>query len=385
MRRKPASAAPVPQTRERGLVPLDQTPLRQEAIGSARAALREISRLNKTIEEFERTIEPTFIRWERETLGELLARESKLKTRIEELMELMEFATIEALFTGRNPYKIFTQAERRKSEEADTPPPDPGPSEEDRAREEEERQRDASFGEKERDFRAHLRGVFGLDPDHMSKGKYKSMFKDYKGWRAKFEASTAAATRSKTSDLPQRFKETYRLLVRRLHPDTGKNPDPFLQSLWHDLQEAYKNRDLERLELLLAITDVNTGGEAAQSTLFHIRMVSKKMDMTLVSLKKRLSRITKSEAWKYWHAKDRKQAGIALRKATEARVEREEINLAQLEAEVAHWKSLDQPKPRTAPTKKKTKPTSARGSSIQKKSTRKKQAPPSATQTSFDF
>lgn len=364
-------------------MPLDQAPLRKEAVGSARAAMREISRLNKTIEEFERTIEPAYARWERENIGDLLARESKLKARIKRLTELMEFATMEALFTGKDPYNIFVNAEKEQQETSDTPLPDAEPSDDERRHEEEARQRDAAFGELERDFRSHLRNIFGYDPEGMTKRDYKRMFDEYKNWRAQFEASTAAATRAKATNIPQRFKDLYRHLARRLHPDSGKNRDPFLESLWHDLQEAYKTRDLERMELLLAITDVNTGGDAIQSTLFHIRMVSKKMGAKLVNLKKRVTGIRKSEAWKFWQATDRKQAGKALRKAAESRLEKEEMNLAQLEAELAWWKSQARPQHHTRPrTPKRPAKT---GSTIQKKSQRKTQPPPMAAQTSFDF
>jgi hypothetical protein len=384
MRRNPAKSTSVEsQNTERRLVPLEQAPLRKEAVGSARAAMREISRLNKTLEEFDRTIEPAYSRWERDNIGDLLTRESELKARINRLTDLMEFATMEALFTGKNPYNIFTKAEQQQRETAEAPPPDSGPTEEERKREEETRRRDAAFSEEERDFRSHLRNIFGYDPEEMTKRDYKRMFGDYKKWRARFEAATAAATRAKAAAIPERLKELYRHLVRRLHPDTGKAPDPFLESLWHDLQEAYKNRDLERMELLLAITDVNTGGDAVQSTLFHIRLVSRKLGDTLAGLKKRIGGIRKSEAWKFWHAKDRKQAETALRKAANARVEKEEMNLAQLEAEVAWWKSQARPQRATQPSKPKHQ--QATGSTLQKKSTHKKQPPPSATQTSFDF
>lgn len=375
--------APEQRILERRLVPIDQTPLRKEAVGSARAAMREISRLNKTLEEFDRTIEPAYSRWERDNIGELLAREAELKARINRLTDLMEFAAMEALFTGKNPYNIFTKADKERRETAEAPPHDTGPTAEEREREEEARRRDAAFSEEERDFRSHLRNIFGYDPEEMTKRDYKRMFGDYKKWRARFEAATAAATRSKAAAIPERLKELYRHLVRRLHPDTGKAHDPFLESLWHDLQEAYKTRDLERMELLLAITDVNTGGDAVQSTLFHIRLVSRKLGSTLAGLKKRIGGIRKSEAWKFWHAKDRKEVEKSLRKAAESRVEKEEMNLAQLEAEVAWWKSQARPQRTAAPRKPKR--TVKTGSTIQKKSTTGKQTPPSATQASFDF
>jgi hypothetical protein len=363
---------------ERRIIPVDQAPLRNQAIDAARKAITEISNLNKKLSEFERTIEPAFARWERKNLGELLARESELEEKIEALSELIEFATMQALFTGKDPYEIYTKAERemRKStpEESEPPPEpeDPPPSEDD------------AYCPEERDFRAHLRSVFGKDPDSMRKSEYSHMFRDYRAWRAKFEASTAAAARSKAADIPSRVKELYRHLVRRLHPDTGSQADPFLKSLWHDLQEAYNRRDLERLEILLAITEVGKEGDSMQSSLFHIRLVSKKMNSTLISLQKKFMRIRKSDAWKYWHAKDRRQVGAKLRKEAEERVEDAEMDLAQLEAEIAYWKSMAKPKRRAPGLNPKQKGSSKKASAIQKRPARTKPSH-SHTQTSFNF
>ena len=95
-------------------------------------------------------------------------------------------------------------------------------------------------------------------------------------------------------------------------------------------------------------------------------------------------RIRKSDAWKYWHAKDRRQVGAKLRKEAEERVEDAEMDLAQLEAEIAYWKSMAKPKRRAPGLNPKQKGSSKKASAIQKRPARTKPSH-SHTQTSFNF
>ena len=381
---QPSKCDKKPPHAEYRIVPIDSTPLCNEALGAARTAMREISRLNKQIAEFERTIEPAFSRWERDNIGELLSRESELEAKIEALSELIEFATMQAFFTGKDPYEIYAKAAKGKASSA---PEDKHAeaTEDTDQREDEARARDAGYSPEEQDFRAHLRTIFGRDPDSMRKAEYRHMFSEYKTWRAKFEETTAAAASAKAKDIPARIKELYRHLVRRLHPDSGTQADPFFASLWHDLQEAYNNRDLERLEILLTITEVNKGGDSINSSLYHIRLVAKKMTSTLFGLEKRFAGIRKSDAWKFWHVNDRRQAEIKFRKAAKERVEDAEMDLAKLEAEIAHWKSEALQKQPNPPRKSDLKSPKPLGSSLQKTSLRKKSPSSTTSQTSFDF
>ena len=284
---------------------------------------------------------PAFERWEAENLGTLLDEERRLNARIGEMERLLEFADFEALFTGRDPYEIFEQAQREFANDTprsqgatgeDSPPPEPEPGFED------EPDPDEGFDPEERDFRSYVRFVFGDDPDSIGKRKYQRLFEDYRRWREKMGAGRTAA-RADSKDIPARVKEIYRILVRRLHPDTGRDrSNPQTRRLWDDLQDAYAAQDLERLEVLLAITDLHESGSAMRSTLFHLRQVARQLRTQLDGLKLRLLQAKKSPAWTLWHAKNRRSAEKKLRADVEKRVETAKIQLADLEAEVARWK-----------------------------------------------
>lgn len=55
-----------------------------------------------------------------------------------------------------------------------------------------------------------------------------------------------------------RIQEIYRGLCKRLHPDTGVEFDDDLRELWHEVQSAYSDRDLNRLEILQARVDAGS-------------------------------------------------------------------------------------------------------------------------------
>ena len=135
------------------------------------------------------------------------------------------------------------------------------------------------------------------------------------------------------------MKEIYRILVRRLHPDTGRDrSNPQTRKLWDDLQEAYAALDLERMEVLLAITDLHEGGSSVRSTLYHLRQVARQLRSQLDGLKVRLRQIKKSPAWTFWHAKDRQSAGEKIRATVVTRIRAAKQQLSILEKEVQRWK-----------------------------------------------
>ena len=317
-------------SKDRRIVLLDQQPLREEAGGEAKRIMREVNEHAEMLAEFNRTIRPAFERWEAENLGPLLEEERRLNAQIAELEHRINFADFESLFTGRDPFEIFEESGRESDgAEAEAPADDEEPPEPDP---------DEGFDPEERDFRSYVRFIFGDDPDALSKAKYQHLFEDYRRWRAKMGGVRSSA-KPKTEDIPARLKEIYRTLVRRLHPDTGRErSNPQTRKLWDDLQQAYAALDLERMEVLLAITDLHESGSAVRSTLYHLRQVARQLRGQLDGLKVRLRQARKSPAWTFWHAKNRTQAGEKIRAAVVARVRSAKNQLAMLEQEVERWK-----------------------------------------------
>jgi hypothetical protein len=332
-RRKPPRVSEMPSIRyskDCRIVLLDQQPLREEAGGEAKRIMREVNEHAEMLAEFDRTMRPAYERWEAENLGPLLEEERRLHAKIADLEHRIDLADFESYFTGRDPFEIFeetgqeSEPEDAKENPEDKAPPEPDP--------------DEGFDPEERDFRSYVRFIFGDDPDDLGKAKYKRLFEDYRRWRAKM-GGAHNSTKPKADDIPARVKEIYRILVRRLHPDTGRErSNPQTRKLWDDLQQAYAALDLERMEVLLAITDLHESGSAVRSTLYHLRQVARQLRGQLDGLKVRLRQARKSPAWTFWHAKNRTQAGEKIRATVLARIRSAKEELASLEEEVERWK-----------------------------------------------
>jgi len=346
-RRAKPSSAPEPRfvklSSDRRIILLDQEPLRAEAGRAARKKISEMEKLASSLEEFEKTIQPAYERWEAETLGPLLAEERHLKAKIDHLEHLLSTAGLEALFTGRDPSEIYADISRERQEweerQASGEPdrsetkPEPEPEEDPDAQKE--------FTDEEREFRSYVRYAIREDPERLGKREYNKLFNEFREWKKRREKDCGAATLKK-QDIPARVKELYRVLVRRLHPDTGKSRnDPNSQRLWHDLQEAYAKMDVERLEVLLALTDLHESGSAIRSTLYHLRKVAKEMERTVRDLKNRFREVRSSPAWQFWHCDNRQQTGAKMRAALMSRIRDAKNHIATLEGEIDFWKPSD--------------------------------------------
>ena len=321
---------------DRRIVLLDQEPLREAAGRAARKKIGEMEKLATLLDEFENSILPAYARWEAETLGPLLEEERQLNARIDRLEHLISRIGMEALFTGRSPFDIFEEAIREEEEweEPEDRPETEAPESEEARDPDAER----NFSEEEREFRSYVRYATGNDPDQFGKREYKKLFKEYREWRQNRESESASAA-AKKEDVPARVKELYRVLVRRLHPDTGKSRnDPNSQRLWHDLQDAYAGMDVERLEILLALTDLHESGGAIRSTLYHLRKVAKEMERTVREMKFRFRDAKSSPAWTFWHSSNREKTAEKFRAAVQVRIRDAKKHIATLEEEIDFWK-----------------------------------------------
>jgi hypothetical protein len=107
-------------------------------------------------------------------------------------------------------------------------------------------------------FEDFLSTALFLDPKDLTKGEYEQLFAEFEkelfGAKAKKKPVKARDGGKREEAAGQdRIKEIYRMLVRRLHPDTRADGDATVSALWHQVQEAYEARDLDRMETLLAL------------------------------------------------------------------------------------------------------------------------------------
>ena len=67
------------------------------------------------------------------------------------------------------------------------------------------------------------------------------------------------------------IKSLYRTLAKRLHPDHSDLESPLRERRWHELQNAYDERDLESLQRIEAVCDMEVGGLSMKLGLDRLR------------------------------------------------------------------------------------------------------------------
>ena len=93
------------------------------------------------------------------------------------------------------------------------------------------------------------------------------------------------------------MKELYRLLVRRLHPDLRADGNVAASALWHEVQEAYAASDIAHLEILLALSDIDSERFSDQTSVSQMRAVLAELTRALFALDDSLRQARDEDAW----------------------------------------------------------------------------------------
>lgn len=321
-------------SKDRQLVLLDGVRLRHQA---ASECSRQMARLEKAKAEwkrFEQHDKTGFDRWKASTFGGFLTRLRELAASIREKESLILAVEMEVVSGGAKSFRSAyarVQARRDHPEEAAPPPP----------REEEDfagpKFEDISEIEQEMLFEDFLRSVLRMNPDRISDARYEKMFADFK-------ASAMGKDRAESEDSPapakpgqSRLKEIYRVLVRRLHPDTRADIDEDVSALWHEVQEAYGTGNIERLEMLLALSDLQFNATGEHTSLFQMRSVLAELLRSCKAIQANLRAARMDLAWNFSRLRNRAALEKRVRGNLKSMLEWHEWRLRQLEAEIASW------------------------------------------------
>lgn len=285
------------------MVLLEAAPLRRDAAAEAVAAMKETERLRRELEAFERVAVPDFERWKARHFGARMTEMREIEMELRRLGGLMNSLGTRALFQGISLEEAYLR--EKADEEArsrQTGPEDPPEDEDDLTDEEIAREAAEAF----------IHDVFGMDPGEAPPELFEEVLRGFQrppigGWEEEDEDEewippAADGSRPGLADpLAGRLKELYRQLARRLHPD-ARGAGASVE-LWHEFQEAYACGDVERLEILVAVTDLREGVDAGGSSLFHLREAAREFRRGVRALRKRLTEARKSPAWRLWKAK----------------------------------------------------------------------------------
>ncbi|MDR3403587.1 MAG: hypothetical protein P4L99_13900 [Chthoniobacter sp.] len=350
--------APRRRTKARQLVWVDQRPLRREAASECGRAMERLEKARREWKRYEREDQPAYQRWMASTFGALMSRVRELEARVRDKEALVREVEKEMYISGSTSYRAaYARVQRRRANPEATPPP----REEKKTRFQEEEE--LSEFEQELLFDEFVRTFLGLNPDRMSDRQHARMFADFKakvlGQNRPEPPPEPEPEPDRTPEPPKseqnRVKELYRLLVRRLHPDMRADNNAEVSAIWHDVQEAYATGNVERLEMLLAFTDIQSNTAGEHTSLFQMRSVLAELRNAFTALQRTLRTAKKDHAWNFARRKDRTKVADRVRREMESTLIWHEDQLRELEALIAHWSApakdrmaRQSPKPRQA-------------------------------------
>jgi hypothetical protein len=323
-----------PRSLQFDIILIDQNPLRAATGAECSALMARLDEVRAAWHRFEREDRPSFVRWRAREFGRFLSELRDVETQIrdcEALVHEVEMEMRRGFYDPQTAYQRVIFRRENPSLAGDKAEPAHRP----RSRAGEEQKFFTEF-EKEALFQEWVQKFIGTNPDKLDDEAYSTTFEAFKSHmfrtrqdeappsqnfrRAEQERRTAVEEEPAPEPVDNRVKELYRLLVRRLHPDLRADGSAAVSALWHEVQEAYAAGDIAHLEILHALSDIESDRFSDQTSVSQMRAVLAELTRALFALEDSLRQARDEDAWGF----ARKGAGPGLRE----RVERElEANL----------------------------------------------------------
>ena len=357
-----------PPVRDRRIIVIDDAPLRAKATADYKKAMAKLDKSCADQRRFEQKDKPGFDLWMAEKFGPIVTDLRANEQLIHQQQELIDEVE-EELFWGnhRNPQKAYAAVMKAREH------PEPIESEDDSFHEPADKKKrgesaagfnpfeeynpNASEAEIKKHFNDFIKETFGFDPRHLNKAEYAEGFA---GFKARFfNATTAPEPHSKSESRAEktrltRVKEIYRILVRRLHPDLKAKRDVKVSTLWHEIQEAYHARNLERLETLLAVTEMQEGRNA-NIRLSQMQGALIEIKRTLRAVQSSLGLAKKDPAWGFSLSENHDLLENRLRREMETNLANQKWLLKGLKETLDCWSGASEernPTKKSSPQKK---------------------------------
>jgi hypothetical protein len=331
--------------------------LRKRSATELKRALAKLDKARAEWRRFEEEDRPCFSQWMAATFGAHLTEFRENARKILEQQNLIEAVEMEMMWGNhRNPRKAYAAVIRRQ--ENPEPEADHTRSDESersatpeghgaRARRDDEEngvddrnpyeEMGADFPEEKRQamFEDFLKSVFGINPKRMDREEYATMFahfeaevfgKGRQGGRIGVnQGAKPVAGREET-----RIKEIYRTLVRRLHPDKQADEDKKVSAIWHEVQEAYATRNLDRLESLLALTEIQGGTTGGDASLSQLEGALAEIQRGLRAIQRSIREAKYDPAWRFSRGENRIPVEKRVRREMEQSIAEQRWVLADL-------------------------------------------------------
>ncbi len=375
------------------LLIIDNGPIREATLAQYHRLEKRVMGLRVQLDAFESGDLPAYQRWEARAFGPLLTELRSMLQAIDEKRRLLAEIEDEMTWTGCSAAAAY----RRVTEAPDAPAPedegfDDGPVDEDERDDPEfqDGERAGVFG------KSDLPPGFDVDGFDRAPSRAKNEFRAFYKMAARlYEAMTGnpaptleealererarkqggggrARTRERREPAPappsidpavqrenDRLKELYRTIVRQLHPDQNHEQTAHEAELWHQMQEAYRTRDIERLEAIAGRLEIGLTGKSTTLPIQILMRMSRDLKDAAKALQKQITANRRHPGWAFRE----KAALLGKFEATALRKQIEE-DCREARAELAWFtRHLDavakRAERRRAPAKKKRVPAAA--------------------------
>ena len=332
------------------IILIDQNPLRSATGAECSAVMARLDDARAAWQRFEREDRPSFVRWRAREFGPLLSELREVEDQIRESEALVHEVEMEMRRGFYDPQSAFQRVMFRR-ENPSLAQEEPEPVHRPRARAGEEQKFFTEF-EKEALFQEWVHKFIGTNPDKLDDEAYSTTFEAFKShmFRSRPEEPAPSQNFRRTEQerpapeeepaaapIDTRVKELYRLLVRRLHPDLRADGSAAVSALWHEVQEAYGASDIAHLEILLALSDIESDRFSDQTSVSQMRAVLAELRRALFALEDSLRQARDEDAWGF--ARTGAQPGLRERveRELQATLRMRSDRLRLLKQTIADW------------------------------------------------
>ncbi len=295
--------------RDSRIVLVNQEPLRETAAADCTSTRVRLERVRAGWHRFERKDKPAFVRWRAREFGALLSRAREVEEQIRDSQALVHEVEMEMRRGFQNAHSAYQRVMFRR----ENPSAAVEEEEVDVSRESRGASSKLSDFEKEALFQQWVQRSLGTNPDKMDDVAYSITFEAFKShmFRSAPEEKESrninrpsakkriAVESEEEGEVDARVKELYRILVRRLHPDLRADASVAVSALWHEVQDAYAAGDIAQMEILLALSDIESNQMGAQTSVGQMRAVLAELERALRALEKSLLEAEGEDAWNF--------------------------------------------------------------------------------------
>lgn len=321
------------------LITVDQEPIRKKFIKNCQKTIKSFEKAETEWEYYKSKDLGEYSKWYENNFQSLENEVTSLAVEIEKLTEMINAVNEVSFFSRMSKGKAYewvkekkehpeTFSEEEEHEEFRNFFEDEDPFFDDDARE------DLNYDGFSNEFIDHFEDYLKRNPKmrFYCEADYSFFENFFERFHEEYKKNhVTAEEKKKKNTVEESLKFIYRNLVRILHPDYRKDNDERADALWHEVQDAYQKKDIERLNTLYALYNIRKGDFRENFTISQILNVEEEFKMQLKEVRKNLRLARKQPAWGFSRLKDRKKIHSELSKKLKAELTRFLYQKKQLE------------------------------------------------------